>query len=302
MTKLIEKEKPKAVPTKSLDPDVGELSDDDSDFDSITDDATRTSGEEKIRFTPSMTRNVFRLRLLVFLVLLMAAIAVSFVVYYVTKGGETEEFEASYQGTASKVIEVFEGIITEKLDAVASLSIAATAHSSDHVAEWPLFTLSYFQERAMAARKQSGTLFTSLVPIVAYEEREAWENYTVDDPEGWIEEGLEVQQQWDAMTLGVSLPSWSGGVHPGYIMYDDWESGMVRDDGYGPFFPLWQTSPLLKGLVNFNLASLPQWYDEILTCLEKRVVVIGRTLTPAPGKLSRLDGVLGLLTLLSLTF
>lgn len=99
-------------------------------------------------------------------------------------------------------------------------------------------TLSSFQERAQAARKQSGTLFTSIVPLVEYEQREAWENYTLHDPDGWIQEGLDYQKKWNPIKLGVSLPNIPSDVHPGYIVQDDWELGFIRDEGYGPYFPV----------------------------------------------------------------
>ncbi|CAB9528546.1 Receptor-type guanylate cyclase gcy [Seminavis robusta] len=251
-----------------------------SDSDSVVQDPEE---DEKIKFTPEMTRNVFRLRMLVIVVLFIAAGVVSFVVFSVSNGGEIEEFESNYEGTATKVLEVFQGIFTEKLDAVASLAIATTAHSVDHKDHWPFSTLSFFQERATAARKQSGTLFTAVVPLVTYEDRDAWENYTRVDPVGWIQEGLDAQDQWDPMRLGVSLPSYAGTVHPGYIVHDDWELGLIRDEGYGPYFPIWAASPVVKGLVNFNLGSLPTWLEEIATSMQKNAVVIGRMLTPPPG-------------------
>lgn len=144
--------------------------------------------------------------------------------------------------------------------------------------------MTAFQQRAEAARKQSDALFTSIVPIVNNEEREEWENYTEADPYGWIQEGLDYQEQWNPIQLGVSLPSFAGDVHQGYIEADDWELGLSRDESYGPYFPIWETSPLLKGMVNFNLGSLPQWKTEIAATMEKDLAVIGRKLTPAAGK------------------
>jgi len=255
-----------------------------TDKDACSTTKNATDDDKKDQFTATETIYVFRLRVLVILVLMMAATAVSVVVYKITKGGEKEDFESSYEGAATKVVEAFHAIATDKLEAVASLSIAATASSIDKKDVWPFSTLSFFQERATAARKQSGLLFTSIAPMVKHDIKETWENYTVQDPEQWIPLALESQDAWDPFTLGVSLPSFPGDVHPGYILRDDWELGLSRDDSYGPFFPIWASSPLLKGLVNFNLASLPLWFDEIEACMEKRSAVIGRMLSPPAGK------------------
>ena len=99
-------------------------------------------------------------------------------------------------------------------------------------------TISSFQQRAAAARKQSGTLFTSIVPLVTYEDREAYENFTKQDEGGWIQEGLDFQKSWDPVKLGISLPNRPSDVHPGYIVQDDWELGFIRDEGYGPYYPV----------------------------------------------------------------
>ena len=122
-------------------------------------------------------RNNFRLSFsAIALVIFLAAVAVCHVVYTITKEGENDEFESQFEGTASKVLETFESILTQKLDAVASLAVATTAHGVDHSREWPLVTLSVFQERSASTRKASGTLFTSIVPKVTYEQRAQWEN------------------------------------------------------------------------------------------------------------------------------
>jgi len=121
-------------------PEDSDLEDDDEDGTSKDGESTSetkstavSSEEEQIKFTPEMTRNVSRLRVLVFCVLFLAATAVSVVVYMISNGGEKEEFKASYDAVALKVLETFEGIVTRKLDAVASLAIAVTAHGVDHI-------------------------------------------------------------------------------------------------------------------------------------------------------------------------
>ena len=146
----------------------------------------------------------------------------------------------------------------------------------------PFITLSSFQERATNVRQQSGALFVGIVPKVTTGERDAWENYTLHDEAGWIEEAVEFQKEWDAIKLGVSLPD-AQSVHPGYIMQDDFQMGFIRDDGYGPFYPIWETSPLFKRMVNFNLGSIPDWRVAIEMAMNEKMITFGRMITASPG-------------------
>ena len=99
----------------------------------------RSISEENVRnekFTQNETKHVFRLRVLVIAVIILAAVAVSLVVFFLSKNGEEEEYEMQFEGTAEKVMEVFQAIVTEKFNALAGLSIAMTAHSMNTHRDW----------------------------------------------------------------------------------------------------------------------------------------------------------------------
>lgn len=59
------------------------------------------------QFAGRETAQVFYLRIVVLLVLFLAAGAVSTVVFIVTKKAQEDEFEAEYDGIASKILETF---------------------------------------------------------------------------------------------------------------------------------------------------------------------------------------------------
>lgn len=59
--------------------------------------------EEQDELTKKESKGIFRLRVLVLLILLFTTIAVSIVVFVITKHGETEEFHNQYEGAAAKV-------------------------------------------------------------------------------------------------------------------------------------------------------------------------------------------------------
>jgi hypothetical protein len=132
-----------------------------------------------------LSTKVFRLRALVIIALLLAATAVSIVIYLVTRNAEMDEFEIQYEGNAEKVIDSFNDIVKE-MGAISGIGVAAEAHSQNANTQWPFVTLSNFQERAGNARTLSGTLYVSINPIVdTKEELVKWEEYVLGENNQW---------------------------------------------------------------------------------------------------------------------
>jgi hypothetical protein len=70
---------------------------------SNSNDISKVKEETQERLTQRETRHVLYLRLVVCLILLAAALAVSLVVCRISMQGEQEQFELHFQGAASKV-------------------------------------------------------------------------------------------------------------------------------------------------------------------------------------------------------
>jgi hypothetical protein len=151
--------------------------------------STKATGEDsdgiKDQLSRKETTAVFRLRVVVMFALLLAASAVSFVVYYITRNAELDEFEIQFEGTAEKVLASFTEIVKE-MGAISGLGIAASSYSLDTKHEWPFVTLSNVQGRAGNARTLSGTLYVSINPIVnTKEELDKWEEYVLSENNHW---------------------------------------------------------------------------------------------------------------------
>lgn len=269
-----------------IDPNnnVNDVDEEVSDYSTLNGATSATEDEiAREKFTQQESKNILYLRVLVIIVLFLAAVAVSLVVFFLSKNSEKEEYEMMFDGAAEKLLHTGAAIVTDKLAAVNALATALTALSIDRQHNWPFVTMSSFQERATEIRQQSGTFFVSVVPIVSTEQREEYEDFTKEDEEAWIQDGLDFQEEWDSLKLGVSLPRDPESVHPGYIFQDDFYLGRIRDDGYGPYFPIWQTSPLLKGMVNFNMGSIPEWLIGLERVRDYGTISIGGMLSPPPG-------------------
>jgi hypothetical protein len=148
------------------------------------DDATVRTQRENIG--QRETKAVFRLRLLVFLVMLLAAAAVSVTVYLITSQSEQDEFEIQFDGAAAKVLESFQNVLEQKVPAISTLAVALIAHGIDHRRDWPLVTLSSFQQRASTVRKLSDTLFFSVCPLVTDDNRSDWEKLVFTGNTSWV--------------------------------------------------------------------------------------------------------------------
>lgn len=97
---------------------------------------SRTEEEEESRQKLNLARKenaaVFRLRLLVFVVLLLAALGVSVIVYLITARSEEDEYRTQYEGIAKKITESFLDIAESKMGVISALGLATVAHGVDH--------------------------------------------------------------------------------------------------------------------------------------------------------------------------
>jgi len=139
----------------------------------------------KIEVAQRETVAVFRLRLLVSFVLLLASIIICMIVYHITNRAIEKEYESQYEAAFKKIRTAFLDIAESKFASLSSLSVAVIAHAVDHNASWPFVTLSNFQQRASTARSQSGALDIQLSRLVTEDQRAEWENYTQVE-NGWM--------------------------------------------------------------------------------------------------------------------
>jgi len=172
----------------SLSSDLEECtsnSDDCSKTNPKRDDDKNDNGEQKLQLATKETQAVFRLRLIVLFVLLIASLAVSLIVYNITSNSLEKQTSSDFDGAAKKVTETFLEIAETKIGALASFAVAVIANSLDLQQDWPFVTLSNFQQRAATARSQSGALNLMLVPLVDTVERAQWQQF-VQNQSSWL--------------------------------------------------------------------------------------------------------------------
>jgi hypothetical protein len=100
----------------------------------------------------------------------------------------------SFLGSAATVIASFEGILEEKIAAIAAFGVTITANAVANNSTWPFVTIDQFQQRSASSLSLSGCMFLELAPIVTEENRLAWEEYSVANT-GWLTEGRQYQAE-----------------------------------------------------------------------------------------------------------
>ena len=242
------------------------------------------------------------LRVLVVILSIAACVAVPTIVYTTGQEREEEQFESTFLLLAAKIVDSFELRLEQKLRAVDSLRIAVTSHVISTNASWPFITIPDFDLRGSSANDMGDTLMVTLHPLVTLGDREAWENYTVNNID-WLYQAEARQSTATrelhktagglglASTRSVSPPDGQNkqedtGVAPDFSMgyskdifeFNDLnEFGVSIDDGaHGPYLPAWQHTPLLPDIINYNALSHPVKRIAALEAFESEQVVLSQ--------------------------
>jgi hypothetical protein len=125
------------------------------------------------------SRAVNRVRYIVLIVLVLAGITVSLLVYFLSIKSVWDQFNVQFAGQAGQIEMSFQRIASETLGAFASLRVAAMAEAMDKNDTWPMFTMSSFEKRAAVARRLSSCILIGIYPYIDNNEtRQTYEAYT----------------------------------------------------------------------------------------------------------------------------
>lgn len=293
--------------TKVADESVQRLTGDDMELASASEDHTNmdSTSHSSTNMVPeiasSESRNVFRARVVVIFILALVAAGISAGVFIITSRAEEAEFDAQWQGNSVKVINSFEEIFKEKFGALSTLGVSFTSYASGHNKTWPFVTMNDFQQRAASARRVSRALYTQILPIITAENKEMWEQYSVEN-RGWLDEAREYQQTLGLQeTLGQQLRplepvtedstlDFSSGIGNKIYSFDLQTFLPVTSTHPPNYYPIWQQSPVTdRDLVNWNLVEFPSFGPFITACAATGKVVIGGFDVFPPGNISSPD-------------
>ena len=132
------------------------------------------------------SRKIFRLRVMVLFVLIVAAFVITGIVFKITTNGQVEQFTTQYEGAAHRVVDVFDDIMN-RMGSVAGLSVSYTSYGTHHLdtstnshgTPWPFVTLDDFSPKARSVLQLSGALMVGMSPMVLGPLFYEWNDYVV---------------------------------------------------------------------------------------------------------------------------
>jgi hypothetical protein len=147
------------------------------------------------------TKAVGRLKLVVFLVLVVSAAAVASTVSWFIRHYEHKRFKDEFMDDAGKVLQAVGITIDKTLRSFDSVATTFTTIAEVTNQTWPFVTIPNFAEQMVAVLDLSNAIHVDFIPVVAPHLRKQWEDY-LSMNDGWINEALEIQERYTAEYSG----------------------------------------------------------------------------------------------------
>jgi hypothetical protein len=141
------------------------------------------------------TNTVFRMKIIVYLVLLFSAIAVSTAFYFYTAGNEESQFEKRFEADANKVLDDVGSSIERTLGSFDSLAVTLVSFAHANNMSWPFVTLPNVAVTLSKILPQTNGAYISINPVVTPEQRKKWEEYSFEN-QFWVNESMAFQETW----------------------------------------------------------------------------------------------------------
>ena len=249
---------------------------DSSYSDSHTGTSGGRSGESEADIIASkVSKQVFWLKITVIFVLIAAAVLVAIAIYLSTQRSEVNTFEAAFHDHATKVFDTFKFNVERKLGAVDALSVAITSLAVDSNSTFPFFTVPDFEFRAANTKELADAVSIYFVPIVPDADRAGWEDHVSKNLD-WIDDAIEFESSYfEEARRRLREPEY---IPPHGVAKDIFRAvGDEKsvEEAEGPYYPLWQHSPVAPTTVNYNLITSKNFDGGLKTVTETSDAVIG---------------------------
>jgi len=244
----------------------------------MLDEESGCSGEDDLGYeekpkdiAKNETRAVFWSRLLVFVVLLVTAVAVSVLVLVFLKRNEFKSFEKQTEEDINKIFDEIGGTLDQILEATDSFMVDSVSYASTAGVVWPYVTIPDFAIKASKFRSLSRAMLISMSPVVQLNDMQEWENYSYAEGPKWVNDGLETQRN-DELFKGtlVSPDLWQeAGFHL--------NTGPLVSPETPMLLPTWQTAPVVPFFPPYNWEVYTYFSKEMDEVVGNRKVVISES-------------------------
>jgi hypothetical protein len=123
------------------------------------------------------TRDVFRLRLAVLLVLVSSALVVALSVYFYLSHSEDEQFLRQFDDNANKVLDAVGSSLDQAMAAFDGVAVNLVSTARVAKQSWPFVTTADFAVRLAKALPLSHAIVIYSYHVVSSDQRDQWEEY-----------------------------------------------------------------------------------------------------------------------------
>jgi hypothetical protein len=164
----------------------------DSDADS---NASTRASEVTPKLAKRESRDVFRLRLAVLLVLVSSAVGAALAVHFYLANSEEQQFMGQFDEDAEKVLDAIGRSIDQTMAAFDSMAVTLVSTAQMTNQSWPFVTIADYAVRMSKVIPLTHAVLTYSYHVVKPDQRAQWEEYTTNN-NGWVNESMAVQKEW----------------------------------------------------------------------------------------------------------
>lgn len=197
---------------------------------------------EKVELATREGRAIFCLRFVVAILLLAVATTACLAIYFIGTQNQVQDFEDDFRELGAKLVESFEITLKQRVGVIDEFSQDLTAYAINSNSTWPNVTLPNYEVLAGSSARLADLLAFLVVPFVAEENRDAYEQYTKENI-GWRAEGMALQQGKTPEQVDVDQE-----LEPIYdtIVGVGPEGPYPANPGQGIYTPIWQVRLLFN--------------------------------------------------------
>jgi hypothetical protein len=204
------------------------------------------------------------LRFVFLFIFVATAVLVSSGMFHLIRQSERDTFDRTFVEQAEKVIHTVQLTVAQKVGFIEATSMTFTSYAVLKNDAWPFVTQPDFSIQAASARSLGQALSLELFPLVTSDNLAKWGAYAQQNSAGWMQDGLafdaRATKHNEEDQRALQTPTTQDTTISRFVYSVNENGEKVPSSNSAVFFPLWQSSPVNPGLVNYDLQS-----DERLT-------------------------------------
>ena len=257
-------------------------------------------------FGAKETRQICWLKGVTLISFLVITAVVSTVMFYSTTKEEEKNFEDIFEEISRKIGETFLSNLQRSVVALDNFAVTLSANGEFN---WPFVLVNDFEIRAASTRLLAKASVVALIPIVIESDRVGWHTFASSFVNGWVQAGLAEQERninyveldyrqnerndrrdlQGSSATSVPVDYSPDGIATSIFRWEGQEA--VIDVGREDYFPMWQSTPVQKQLVNFNLLSHHVFGNEARLAADNAEIVLGNIMLVASNSSSANEAV-----------